>query len=211
MQVIRRLSWVVGLMVSALALMMQIGPQDAAANLCEWIIKFSGSCPSYVSERQIPHATPLVLYGLASLCIAWAFFPLLKQHRFWLKPNEPETRNNPERGAEVGRRAKQLSQDIYRFLRERETEAPAVNAGLDMLATAELRRQYTIRTGPIFMDRYGVQMAGVFDELGALQIDVPLHLRHQAQYRIDEVAFFLAQNGDRLVRQAQAEPNHVAR
>jgi hypothetical protein len=94
---------------------------------------------------------------------------------------------------ELGQKAILLSQDIHEFIRERQLGAPtrAHSAGNE-------RAEYFNSTRAIFATRFGIKLADAFAALRAASISVPHDLVSQGSLRMDEVAFFLAENGHRI-------------
>jgi hypothetical protein len=94
---------------------------------------------------------------------------------------------------ELGQKAILLSQDIHEFIRERQLGAPARahSAGNE-------RAEYFNSTKAVFATRFGIKLADVFADLRAINISVPHDLVSHGSLRMDEVAFFLAENGHRI-------------
>src|ERR1700677_4626428 len=58
--------------------MLQIGPRDAAINACEWVARFSNTCPAWLADRPVPEAAPWVLYTIACFALLFVIWPLFQ-------------------------------------------------------------------------------------------------------------------------------------
>src|ERR1035441_6252516 len=65
-------------LLSLSGFMLQIGPRDAAFDVCPWIERFVSPCPPWLSERSIPEAAPWALYAIACLGLLFVILPLLQ-------------------------------------------------------------------------------------------------------------------------------------
>jgi hypothetical protein len=64
-------------LLTALGVVLQLAPRDAALTACRWLERLSGSCPSWVSEQNIPPAAPWVCFAMAGLGLLFLISSLL--------------------------------------------------------------------------------------------------------------------------------------
>src|ERR1019366_6844778 len=75
----RRLWIVLSAMPGLLAIMIQVGPEEAGKNLCEWVaaITQTSSCPGWLPN--IPRWTSLALWAMFIVGLVSVFWPQLHQ------------------------------------------------------------------------------------------------------------------------------------
>jgi hypothetical protein len=64
-------------LLTTLGVLLQTAPGVAVLNACRWLERWSGACPSWVSERNIPPAAPWVCYAMAGLGLLFVISSLV--------------------------------------------------------------------------------------------------------------------------------------
>jgi hypothetical protein len=81
MSIGRRFGLLLSAILGLVGLIMQVGPHEAAANVCQWLNLVFGSCSQQISDLHIPNATPWALYGIAAISLVWGVWPLTEKFR----------------------------------------------------------------------------------------------------------------------------------
>lgn len=64
-------------LLTAAGIVLQIAPGDAVLTVCRWLERWPGSCPSWLSEQNIPPAAPWVCFAMAGLGLLFVTSSLL--------------------------------------------------------------------------------------------------------------------------------------
>jgi len=91
-------------LLAALGALLHIAPRDAVLDACRWLGRLSGSCPSWVSEQNIPPAAPWVCFAMAGLGLLFVVSSLLSG--LFVQPPEATLAQFIQRGRDLHERCR---------------------------------------------------------------------------------------------------------
>jgi hypothetical protein len=138
--------------------MLQIGPRDAAINACEWVARFSNTCPAWLADRPVPEAAPWVLYTIACFALLFVIWPLF-QGAFSVPPE-----NTLALFIQRGR-------DLHERCRKEGDQAVIADIGAWTDEVSKFLRRLGHRYVVSFGDFHGIQLfASQYDTAATLEI-----------------------------------------
>lgn len=155
---------------------------------------------AYAAAAWFFDNVPWYISGI--LLLAVCFFLLLIVHRVQII--RATAKFNPRDYQKFGQDLTTLSQDIFRFLAERQREQADAHrthqGGRPDFSAWQADRDFEQVTGRIFFERFGSKSLGSLALLKRLGVEIPTHMIFSANYRPHGLPQFLGLMGDLLSR-----------
>jgi hypothetical protein len=104
-------------LLTTLGVLLQTAPGVAVLNACRWLERWSGACPSWVSERNIPPAAPWVCYAMAGLGLLFVISSLVSG--LFVQRPEATLAQFIQRGRDLHERCRKEGDQAVRPMRSR--------------------------------------------------------------------------------------------
>jgi hypothetical protein len=145
-------------LLTASGVLLQTSPRDAALDACRWLERWSGSCPSWVSEQNIPPAAPWVCFAMACLGLLFVASSLLRG--LFVQPPEAVLAQFIQRGRDLHERCRKEGDRAV---------IPDIHAWTDEVS--KFLRRLGHRYLVLFGDCGGIQLfASQYDTAATLEI-----------------------------------------
>jgi hypothetical protein len=150
-------------LLTALGVLLQTAPRDAVLDACRWLEGWSGSCPSWLSEQNIPPAAPWVCFAMAGLGLLFVVSSLLSG--LFVQSPEATLAQFIQRGRDLHERCRKEGDQAV---------IPDIHAWTDEVS--KFLRRLGHRYLVLFGDFGGIQLfASQYDTAATLEIRQRIH------------------------------------